>query len=133
MDEDRILTALERIDARLETLEAGQARLEAGQTRTDARLERLEDGQTRADARIERLDAGQTSLRVDLMARMDRLENSLNDIRNDIGVNMGAVDAVKRVHNNTREELRALGDQVSAMFRKLQRLETRVREIAGDP
>ncbi len=46
---------------------------------------------------------------------------------------MEAGDTVKRVRDNIREELRSLGDQVSAMFRKLQRLETRVREITGDP
>jgi len=97
------------------------------------RLGRLETGQSAVDARLDRMETSTTTLRVDLMARMDRLENSLTDIRNDIVVNLGGVDAVKRVHDNTREELRLMGDQMSMLFKKIQRLETRVREITGDP
>ncbi len=73
------------------------------------------------------------SLRVDLMARMDRLENSLTDIRNDIAVNFGTADAVKRANDNTREEVRSLRDIVAALVRKIQTLETKVRDITGAP
>lgn len=84
-------------------------------------------------AALARLEAGQTSLRVDLMARMDRLEDGLTAIRDDIAVNFGTSDAVKRAHDNTREEMRSLSEMVSALVRKVRSLETRVREIAGDP
>jgi hypothetical protein len=83
--------------------------------------------------RFGRLEAGQDKLHIELMARMDRLENSLADIRNDIAVNFGTADAVKRANDNTREEMRSLHDIVAALVRKIQTLETKVREITKEP
>jgi uncharacterized protein (UPF0335 family) len=140
MDDERVLIALAGLADRLGRLETGQtgvgARLEGMDGRLEGmegRLEGMEGRLGRMDARLDRMENSTTTLRVDLMARMDRLENSLTDIRNDIVVNLGGVDAVKRVHDNTREELRLMGDQMSMLFKKIQRLETRVREITGDP
>lgn len=42
-------------------------------------------------AALARLEEGQARLRVDLMERIDRLDNRLTTIQDDIGVNMGAV------------------------------------------
>ena len=42
------------------------------------------------------LRTGVTGLRVDLMDRMDRLQNALTEIRDDIGVNMARADAAAR-------------------------------------
>jgi len=67
------------------------------------------------------------------MARIDRPQNSLTAIRDDIGVNMGAAEAMQRANDNTRELVRLQGDQLSAMWRQLKALEARVREITGDP
>jgi hypothetical protein len=77
------------------------------------------------------LEDAQTSLRVDLMARMDRLEDMNTKIRDDIAVNFGATDAVRRAHDNTREELRSLSDVVSVMHRQISRLETDVEQLKG--
>ncbi len=77
--------------------------------------------------------ASLANLRVDLMARMDRLENRLTDIRNDTAVNFCASDGVKRANDNTRAEVRSLSEMMSALVRKVRTLETRVREITGDP
>jgi uncharacterized coiled-coil DUF342 family protein len=84
-------------------------------------------------AALARLEASHAALRVDLMARMDRLEDGLTAIRTDIAVNFGAADAAKRANDNTREEVRSLSEMVSALVRKVRALETRVREITGDP
>jgi chromosome segregation ATPase len=121
--------ALQQAVAALATrAELAQVRAELTQVRLDlmGRMDRLEAGQ-------ERLETSQTSLRADTMERMDRLQDSLTDIRNDIGVNFGASDAVKRANDNTREEVRALSEMMSALVRKVRALETRVREITGDP
>ena len=91
-----------------------------------AALERLE-------ARLTNLESGQTQLRVDLMGRMDRLQDSLTSIRDDIGVNMGRADRAHVAADNTRTELRALGEIVTTMGRQIQRLQTAVRELRGDP
>src|ERR1019366_6906923 len=138
MNHDPILAALDELKAgmtgmttRIDRLEAGKTarmdRLEAGMT---TRIDRLEAGMT---TRIDRLEAGQIATRVDLMERMDRLQDSLTAGRDDIGVNMGAVDAMQRANDNTRELVRAQGEQMTVMWRQLKNLEAKVREITGDP
>jgi len=84
-------------------------------------------------AALARLEAGQISLRVDLMARMDRLADALTLIRDDIAVNMGAAEAMERANDNTRADLRTLGEQVSVMWKQIKRLQTDMREIKRDP
>ncbi len=80
---------------------AALARLEAGQTTLQQSVAALA---TRAELTQVRTEL--TQVRVDLMARMHRLEDGLTAIRNDIAVNFGAADAVKRANDNTREEVR---------------------------
>jgi uncharacterized coiled-coil DUF342 family protein len=82
---------------------------------------------------LTRLETGQEALRTDVMARIDRLQDAVTAIRADIAVNYGAADHVRRANDNTREEVRALADTVSAMERQIQRLQTQVRELKGDP
>ncbi len=73
------------------------------------------------------------ALRSDLMARLDRHEDRLTAIREDIGVNFGradrAVDAVKSV----RTELDHLSTEVAAITRQMRRMQTELREIKGEP
>jgi hypothetical protein len=66
------------------------------------------------------------------MARMDRLQNTLTGVQDDISVNMGAADAVHRANENTRADLRGLQEQVSVMWRQLKTVEARVRQLSGD-
>ncbi len=121
--------------AALARLEAGQAALQQSQATLQQSVAALA---TRAEltplrAELTQVRAELTQVRVDLMARMDRLGNALSDIRDDIAVNFGAVDAVKRLNDNTREEVSALSSLLTDLVRKVRALETRVREIAGDP
>ncbi len=46
---------------------------------------------------------------------------------------MGAVDAMQRANDNTRELVRSQGEQLNIMWRQLKSLEAKVREITGDP
>lgn len=71
-------------------------------------------------------------LRTDLMARMDRQQDVMTAIRDDIAVNFGTVEDAKRANDNTRAELRSLGDVVSAMQRQIHRLQSDVRTLKGD-
>ncbi len=79
------------------------------------------------------MQASFTGLRADVMERIDRLQNAVTLIPDDIAVNFGSSSAVKLANDTTREELRALGDVVSAMHRQIQRLQTDVRELRGEP
>jgi acetyl-CoA carboxylase alpha subunit len=94
-----------------------------------AALSRLEAGQASVESRLTSVEAGQTRLRVDLMERMDRMENKMTALRDDMVVNLGSNDAVKRANENTRESLRALEDVVSVIHRKVMRLETQVQNL----
>ena len=96
------------------------------------RVERLEEGQTAMRADQQALRADQQTLRADLMDRMDRLQDTLTRLQDDIAVNMGAADAAQRVNDNTREDLRALREQVTIMWRQLKAVEAQVRNLSGD-
>jgi len=85
------------------------------------------------DGKLTALVDAVASLRADLMTRLDRHAEMLNAIRDDVAVNFGTADAVKRANENTREEVRALGDIVSGMHRQIHRLQTQMREVRGDP
>ncbi len=74
-------------------------------------LVRLEGNLTKVQDDLTALRADLTSLRVDAMARLDRHENHLTSIRDDISVAMGGTDHVRRISDNTREDVRGLSDR----------------------
>jgi hypothetical protein len=82
-------------------------------------------------AALERLEVGQADLRSDLMARIDRLQDSVTAIRDDIIVAHGAVDQAVRMNANTRDEQRGLLDIIMAMQKQISRLQTDMRDTAG--
>ena len=91
-------------------------------------------------AALRRLEAGLGDLRTDLGdlrakmvalrgGMMDRLENKLSGIRDDIGVNMHRADRVQEANDGTRNELRALSEVVMGMGRQIHRLQSRVDQL----
>ncbi|WP_428489012.1 hypothetical protein [Rhodopila sp.] len=134
----RLLDGLTKLEARQTKLEAGQTKLEAGQSKLEAGQAKLEAGQAKLEAGQAKLEETAirqgddlTRLRVDVMARMDRFQDSLTAIRDDISTNYGIADAAQRANDNTRLELRALGDVVSGLVRQIRRLDTDVRSLKG--
>ena len=95
-----ILAALARLEVGQASLQEDVASLRADVSRIDAGQASLREDLASLRTDMSRLDAKQTSLRVDIMARMDRLQNSLTGIRNDISVNFGSADAVKRTNDS---------------------------------
>ena len=71
-----------------------------------------------------------TALRVDTMTRLDRHENHLTSIRDDISVAVGRTGHMRRIHDTTREEVRDLGGQLGTTWRKANRLEEVVRGLS---
>jgi chromosome segregation ATPase len=118
-------------------LQEGQAQLTDSVIRIEHTLTALLEGQRS-------LVEGQTSFRAamvdelaktraDIMERLDRQQNSLTDIRADIAVNAASTDSVRRLNENSRDDLRALWDIVTQPRLKIDRLENRVRDVTGDP
>ena len=146
-----------KLEAGQAKLEAGQAKLEAGQAeleagvaelraglaehagvlvRLESRIDSLYTRLERLEANLERLEASHTRLRVEVMARIDRMQDKLGGILEDIAVNFGRADQVQRIartfrddmqfiqatNAGIREELHALTEVVSAIERKLRNL-----------
>ncbi len=89
---------------------------------------------------LDRLRSEFGELRVEVMSRMDRLQDAVTSIRDDIAVNsrnsrcefVGTADYVRRANDNTRDELRALSEVQTAMLKQIQRLQSDVRTLKGD-
>ncbi len=109
----QILTALTRLERGQAALEKGQAALEKGQAALAGDFVRL---------------------RSEVMARIDRLQDTVNLMHDDIGVNFGRADQVERKGDHTRDELRDLAKLVSGMQHQIHRLQGEVMQIrGGDP
>ncbi len=115
MSDDRVLAALAQ-------LVEGHTRVEDRLTRLEDRLTKLGDGQTKLEDRLTKLEDGQTKLRVDVMARFERVEDNLSEIRDDINVNMHRADRADDNASHARDELRS-------MWRAIQKLRTRVEGL----
>jgi methyl-accepting chemotaxis protein len=131
MADDPVLAAIGRIEAKIDT---SVARLE---TKIDTSVGRLGASVASLAAALEasrrEARAELAELRVAMMSRMDRMQDTVTEIRDDIGVAMGAADAMQRANDNTRELVRLQGEQLTIMFRQIKRLEEKVRGITGDP
>ena len=92
---------------------------------------------------LARLEAGQAALRADLLAaradlmeRMDRLQNAILAMQDDITVNFGRADRTGHIARGASDEVRALGAEVAAMERQIRRLRSDlddVRNASGAP
>ena len=84
----------------------------------------------RLEGNLAKVQDDLASLRVDTMARLDRHENHLTSIRDDISVAMGGTDHMRRISDTTREDVRGLAEQLGTMWRKVNRLEEAVRGLS---
>lgn len=101
--------------AALDSLRAGQANLEGG----------LANLRVELTGRLDRLQA-------DIMARIDRLQDTLTGEQEANVVNFGAAERAERIAKGAQGEVRAIGDQVNAMIRQIQRLQSEVRQLKGE-
>src|SRR5712671_2472206 len=121
---DAILKLITNVDRRLDGIEH-----EATETRAAAMASRAEAVETRA--LIKNLQAEATETRVAVMARIDRLQDLVERMREDISVNFGRADRAGDAALGMRREVEALGREVTAMERQIQRLQSDVRELQG--
>ncbi len=76
--------------------------------------------------REERTAAEVVRLRVEMMERLDRQQNMLTHVRDDIGVNSAAVGHVRDQYKLVRNDYDALAKQLSVVHRRLMQLEQKV-------
>jgi hypothetical protein len=83
-------------------------------------------------AALARIEMGQIKLQADIMARIDRLQDAITAIRDDVGVNMGAVDVARQVADTIREDVKLMREQVSVMYWRMLKAEADIRVLKGD-
>ena len=67
------------------------------------------------------------------MARMDLLSDAITGIREDIRVNFGASETVRRANEHTREELRDTQNMIADMRRQLLSMGERLAHLEQKP
>jgi DNA repair exonuclease SbcCD ATPase subunit len=119
-----------RILAELAALGAGQdqlaAAVESGMDWLRADNGRLPTDLAALRVSQERLELSQEKTRVDIMARVDE---AVTGIRDDIKVNFGAADSVRRSNEHLREELHDWQNMVAQLQRQLISLSERVASL----
>jgi methyl-accepting chemotaxis protein len=118
-----ILAALARLEANQDTMRAEMATIRV------SLIERTDRLENEVSASHEEMK----SLRLSLTEGMERQHKALLSIRDDIGVMMSRADRAHEAADNTRNELRSLGELVDAMGRQITSLQKQVRELRGDP
>jgi DNA repair ATPase RecN len=116
-------------------LEGIEARLDAVERRLDAVERRLDAVERRLDAvetRQQRQGEWQTQIRVDLMERMDRIQNDVRLLRDDISVGLAASERSERIAHGASAEVRLMAEQLSVMRRQIHNLQTEVRALRGE-
>ena len=77
-----------------------------------------------------RTEMGQ--LRIDIMARLDRHQDALTAMREDIGVNFDRADRAVDAMKGLRTEVDHLSSEVSGIERQVQRLQSEMRQLRGE-
>jgi hypothetical protein len=123
MTDDRAtLTAiLQRLDA-LDRLEAGQSKLLGRMDQLEGRMDRLAEGQNRFRRDLD-------SVRVDVMDRIDRLQEQFTQVRDESLVTYSFIAKIDQRQQNTPEEHRLTMDIVNTMMGMLRRHAGRLEAI----
>jgi predicted nucleic acid-binding Zn-ribbon protein len=70
-----------------------------------------------------------TRMRVDIMARTERLQDDVTNLRDDAFVTFARAERVERA---TRETTNGIGQELSGMHRQIRRLQDEVRILRGE-
>jgi len=84
---------------------------------------------TRVHTDVSEVRAELTRVRAGIMDRIDRLQDRLSQRNAEVAAGHPATEEAERVARTAREEVRALGDLVIPMIRRICRLEDEVRSL----
>jgi prefoldin subunit 5 len=94
-------------------------------------VDELRAGLDKLDGRIDDLRDRQTQMRVDIMHRMEAMQDALTAIRGDITVNNATAFAAREVNEHTRDEVRTLAAVLNGVQLQVQRLQSEVQTLQG--
>ena len=145
--QDAMQAHISRLEAGQDAMQAHISRLEAGQAaiRTDVAAIRAELESIRVD--LVHLEAGMAALRAEfasyrtglldelgatravMIERIQGVQGAIAQLKDDISVNMGAVDSARQMNETTRDDLRQLREQVGVMWRQLKAVQEEVTQL----
>jgi hypothetical protein len=97
----------------------------------ETRFDAVEKHFDQLGARFDRSEARHDTMRADIMARIDRLQETVDRPRDDIIVNFGNTDRVERVARAAIDDHLTTSELLRVMQRKIMRLETDVEALKG--
>jgi len=109
---------------------AALARLEQGQQDLRTDLQDLQKGRQDLQNGQQDLQMGQQDLN-NIMARIDRLQDTVTSMNTDIAVNFCAVQYAERRRDDLREEVATLTNLVFGIERQIQHIHTGLRDLRG--
>jgi uncharacterized phage infection (PIP) family protein YhgE len=124
LDEGQTLTRtrLDQLDEGQTLTRTGLDQLDAGQTLMRTRLDQLDAGQTLMRTRLDQLDAGHGKVRAEIIDRIDRLQETVELVREDARVNWATADTAMNRARTSRDEIDGLMAMIAAMERRHQTL-----------
>jgi hypothetical protein len=84
-------------------------------------------------AAIDRLETKQDKMRAEITERIDRVQHSVDQTRDEIVVNFGNTDRAKRTARLAIDDTRITTDILRTMQRQIARLQTDVEQLKGPP
>ena len=130
MSGDPVLAALARLEGKFdEGFERIDERFERLEGRINERFERIDERFERLEGRIERLETGQTRLRVDLMGRMDRLQEQVQAVDGLLTMGLGHADEAQEQARAATEGNRIHVEQIRILRDLFRKLDSRVRQL----
>jgi hypothetical protein len=92
----------------------------------------LGDGMDRLEAVVAREDEKLTELGVVAMERIDRLQNTVSEIRDDQSVLLGLLETNQRLAERSMTEARFSSDQYTSLAHTVTLVEMQVRKLRAD-
>lgn len=110
-------------------LTEGQASLAERQASLAEGQSSLAEGQASLAGGLARLAEGQIKLRTELMARLDRLQDAQQQMRDETVVTLAVGERFERKFDANAEDARLTREQINVMQRMIRRIDDRLRAI----
>jgi chromosome segregation ATPase len=142
---------LDKLDQRIDKLDQRIDKLDQRIDKLDQRIDKFDQRIDQLDQRIDKIEQrGEDTYREliktrsDIMARIDRLQDDVTSMRDDLWVTFNRADRIeKKVESNLdgsrdvlrshSEQLRSLSDELGGVQRQIHHLQNEIRHLKGEP
>ena len=96
-----------------------------------AAVDRLGTKVDHLETKVDRLETKQDTMRTDIMERIDRLQHTVDQTRDEVAVNFSNTDRVERTARAAIDDGRIITDILRTMQRQIARLQTDMEQMRG--